>query len=50
MLGDNNYLEAFCDRLNRTYPYLAYVIIDGNGLSPGTRLKKLKDIRESYLK
>ena len=49
-VGDASYLQPLNDRIEKTYTNINFVIIDGEGLIPGLRLKKLKQVRMSYMK
>lgn len=49
-VGDASYLQSLHDRLDKTYSETNFVIVDGEGLFPGLKLKKLKQVRMSYVK
>lgn len=50
LVGDSKLLISLHERLEATYPELSFVIIDGYGLTPGVKAKKLKQVRQSYIR
>lgn len=49
-VSDSCFYASFQDRLERTYPDIGFIAIDGFGMPIERRGRKLAEIRESYAK
>jgi hypothetical protein len=47
-VGDKNFYLTFHDRIEKTYPNIDFIAIDGHGMPIERRGRKLSEIRETY--
>lgn len=50
IVGDGNFYAKLQDRIEKSYPNISFMAIDGYGMPIERRGRKLTEIRETYIK